>query len=98
MSVLLLEIKSDRRENDENKDLASIAFRHSGDQLWIIWLRSNYQQSNPADVTFTPMTVTAPNCDYGGEIKSVAAVDAYTVKFTLCASDVAFPAKMASLF
>ncbi|MEA5077568.1 MAG: ABC transporter substrate-binding protein [Anaerolineaceae bacterium] len=42
------------------------------------------------------MSVEAPDCNYGGEIKSVQAVDAYTVKFTLCAPDVSFPAKLTS--
>ena len=35
------------------------------------------------------------SCDYGGEIKSIEAVDDSTVKFTLCAPDVAFPSKAA---
>jgi peptide/nickel transport system substrate-binding protein len=34
-------------------------------------------------------------CAYGGEFKSIEAVDDMTVKFTLCAADVAFPSKMA---
>lgn len=34
-------------------------------------------------------------CAYGGEFKSIEAIDDYTVKFTLCYPDVAFPAKMA---
>ena len=46
--------------------------------------------------SYTPMKVAAADCSYGGEIKSVEAVDAYTVKFTLCTSDASFPAKMAS--
>lgn len=46
--------------------------------------------------SFSPMRVEAFDCSYGGEIKTVEAVDAYTVKFTLCSPDVAFPAKMAS--
>ncbi len=41
------------------------------------------------------MKVEAPDCDYGGEFKTFEAVDQYTVKFTLCAPDVAFPAKVA---
>lgn len=39
--------------------------------------------------------VEAPNCDYGGQIKSIEAVDAMTVKFTFCVPDPAFPAKAA---
>ncbi len=34
-------------------------------------------------------------CAYGGEFKSIEAVDDLTVKFTLCQPDVAFPAKVA---
>jgi len=45
---------------------------------------------------FNPKVVSAPDCGYGGEIKSVQAVDAYTVSFTLCQPDAAFAAKMAS--
>ena len=43
----------------------------------------------------TPMVVEAPNCDYGGILKSIAAVDAQTVVFTTCVPDPAFPAKAA---
>ena len=34
-------------------------------------------------------------CAYGGEIKSIEAVDDMTVKFSLCYPDPAFPAKAA---
>jgi peptide/nickel transport system substrate-binding protein len=37
----------------------------------------------------------APNCDYGGEFLKMEAVDEMTVRFTLCAPDVAFPSKAA---
>jgi ABC-type transport system substrate-binding protein len=36
-----------------------------------------------------------PECEYGGLIKSIEAVDDLTVKFTLCRPDVAFPSKVA---
>lgn len=52
-------------------------------------------QNKPAS-TYSPMKVEAPDCNYGGEIKSVEALDAYKVKFTLCAPDVSFPAKLTS--
>jgi len=45
----------------------------------------------PADL----MVVTAPDCDYGGLIKEIAAVDAQTVQFTMCVPDPAFPSKAA---
>jgi ABC-type transport system substrate-binding protein len=41
------------------------------------------------------LSLTAPSCDYGGEFASIAAVDASTVKFTLCYPDPAFPSKVA---
>ena len=41
------------------------------------------------------MVVTAPDCDYGGLIKEIAAVDASTVQFTMCVPDPAFPSKAA---
>lgn len=41
------------------------------------------------------ITYSAPNCDYGGEMLSIEAVDASTVKFTLCFPDPAFPSKAA---
>ncbi|CAG0934601.1 Periplasmic dipeptide transport protein [Thermoflexales bacterium] len=37
----------------------------------------------------------APDCEYGGLVKSIEAVDATTVKFTMCAPDPAFPSKVA---
>jgi ABC-type transport system substrate-binding protein len=40
-------------------------------------------------------SLVAPDCAYGGEFKSIEAVDANTVKFTLCFADPAFPAKVA---
>jgi ABC-type transport system substrate-binding protein len=41
------------------------------------------------------MSVSAPDCSYGGEFQTIEAVDAQTVKFTLCVPDPAFPAKVA---
>jgi peptide/nickel transport system substrate-binding protein len=37
----------------------------------------------------------APDCEYGGLVKSIEAVDDTTVKFTMCAPDPAFPSKVA---
>jgi len=39
--------------------------------------------------------VMANNCDYGGEIKGVRAIDRYTVEFELCNPDLTFPNKLA---
>jgi peptide/nickel transport system substrate-binding protein len=46
---------------------------------------------------FTPAKLAAPDCSYSkaAEFKSIEAVDQYTVKFTLCAPDPAFAAKIA---
>jgi len=44
---------------------------------------------------FEPMVVTSPDCDYGGLIKEIAAVDELTVQFTMCVPDPAFPSKAA---
>lgn len=41
------------------------------------------------------MVVSAPDCEYGGLIKEIAAVDSKTVKFTMCVPDPAFPTKAA---
>lgn len=49
----------------------------------------------PAMPEFVGDMYEAPDCDYGGIIKSIEAVDAYTVKFTLCVADPAFPSKIA---
>ncbi|MEN8171471.1 MAG: ABC transporter substrate-binding protein [Chloroflexota bacterium] len=42
-----------------------------------------------------PLSVAAENCDYGGKVKSIEAVDEFTVKFTMCKPDPAFPTKAA---
>lgn len=44
---------------------------------------------------FKPMSKAAADCSYGGEFKSIEAVDQNTVKFTLCFPDPAFPSKVA---
>jgi len=55
----------------------------------------------PAVATEAPMAayegmmVEAPDCEYGGEFKSIEAVDETTVKITLCVPDPAFPSKIA---
>ncbi len=41
------------------------------------------------------LSLSAPDCEYGGEFKSIEAVDTSTVKFTLCYPDPAFPSKVA---
>ncbi|KAA3658634.1 MAG: peptide ABC transporter substrate-binding protein [Chloroflexi bacterium] len=44
---------------------------------------------------FAPMSVAADNCDYGGKILSIIALDELTVEFNLCKPDPAFLAKVA---
>ena len=41
------------------------------------------------------MSYSADSCDYGGELESIEALDTYTVQFTLCFPDPAFPSKVA---
>jgi len=41
------------------------------------------------------MVVSAPDCDYGGLFKEIAAINPLTVQFTMCAPDPAFPSKVA---
>ena len=48
-----------------------------------------------APSTYDGLLVEAPDCEYGGEFKSIEAVDASTVKFTLCYPDPAFLSKVA---
>jgi len=55
------------------------------------------EEAAPAEeaAAFEPMVVTAPDCDYGGLIKEIAALDELTVQFSMCAPDPAFPSKAA---
>lgn len=46
-------------------------------------------------ITATDDLYAVSDCSYGGIMKSIEAVDATTVKFTLCQSDPAFPSKIA---
>ncbi|HSQ27858.1 MAG TPA: ABC transporter substrate-binding protein, partial [Anaerolineales bacterium] len=51
-------------------------------------------QDEPTAV-FEPFYFSAPDCEYGGLLKSIEAVDILTVKFTMCAPDPVFLAKVA---
>ena len=44
---------------------------------------------------FEPLSAEATDCSYGGEFKSIQAVDPLTVRFELCKPDVAFLEKIA---
>jgi len=61
-------------------------------------------EGTPTPEPITPITLvdtngllslSAPDCEYGGEFKSIEAVDESTVKFTLCFPDPAFASKVA---
>jgi peptide/nickel transport system substrate-binding protein len=47
------------------------------------------------EVKFAALKMEAPNCDYGGNFKTIETLDENTVKFTLCKPDPAFLAKIA---
>ncbi len=51
--------------------------------------------TEPPAPAFEGTSLAADSCDYGGEFKSIEAVDATTVKFTLCYPDPAFLSKVA---
>jgi len=44
---------------------------------------------------YVGMVITAPNCDYGGFISEIAALDEMTVQISMCVPDPAFPSKAA---
>ncbi len=44
---------------------------------------------------YKPLSIQAASCDYGGAFQAIEALDAYTVRFSLCAPDVAFQSKLA---
>jgi len=50
----------------------------------------------PVAAPFVGEKLAAPDCNYGGNIKSIEAIDELTVKFSFCASEPAFLAKVAS--
>lgn len=68
--------------------LASLALSACGPKAVV-------QTEGVTEKAFAPVKYEAPNCDYGGEFKSIEAVDESTVKFTLCVPDPAFPSKIA---
>jgi len=53
------------------------------------------QTEGLTEKAFAPVKVEAPDCSYGGEFKSIEAVDESTVKFSLCYPDPAFKSKIA---
>ncbi len=53
------------------------------------------EEAMTEEMAFEPMSVAAENCEYGGKILSIEAVDELTVQFNLCKPDPAFTAKIA---
>ena len=47
------------------------------------------------EVIFEPLSLSAPDCEYGGLFKSIEAVDELTVRFTMCAPEPGFLSKIA---
>lgn len=48
-----------------------------------------------AAFSFEGTSLVAPDCSYGGKIKSIVATDEHTATFTMCSADPAFEAKAA---
>jgi peptide/nickel transport system substrate-binding protein len=46
-------------------------------------------------IPFSPLSISAPDCSYGGIFKSIEALDEATVEFILCKPEVAFLSKVA---
>jgi peptide/nickel transport system substrate-binding protein len=53
--------------------------------------------TEPPAATYVTMKTEAPNCDYGGTLKSIESLDEFTVKFTFCGPEPAFLPKIASV-
>jgi peptide/nickel transport system substrate-binding protein len=53
------------------------------------------QAPTQAPAAYQGMSVSAKDCTYGGEFKTIEALDANTVKFSLCTPDPAFLSKVA---
>ncbi len=65
--------------------------------LFMLSIPAMAQDENPNMTTSDSglITYSAENCDYGGALLSIEAVDELTVRFTLCNPDPAFPSKAA---
>jgi peptide/nickel transport system substrate-binding protein len=53
------------------------------------------ETTTTAGPPYEGLSYSAPDCEYGGEFQTIEAVDALTVRFTLCYPDVAFRSKVA---
>ena len=75
-----------------NEGLEAVRASGDYDQIYNKWLALPEVSEEAAA---GEAMMSAPDCEYGGLIKSIEAVDELTVKFTLCSPDPAFPAKAA---
>lgn len=64
--------------------------------LIMVFISSCQAIPTPGNTDFTAQRLAAVNCNYGGLLSAVEAIDANTVRFTLCSPDPAFPVKMAN--
>ena len=79
-----------------NAGLAAIRADGTYDAIYATWFgASEAVAAAPAAPAMDLMSVSAPDCEYGGLFKSIEAIDDLTVKMTLCSPDVAFPSKVA---
>jgi len=84
-----------------NAGLANLKASGEYDSIYEKWfgMKPGAAAEAPAEggnqAVVTDTSYAAVNCDYGGLLKSIEALDDLTVKFTLCRSDVAFPSKVA---
>ena len=79
-----------------NAGLAAIRADGTYDAIYNTWFGTGEAAAAaPAAPAMDLMSLSAPDCEYGGQFKSIEAVDELTVKMTLCGPDVAFPSKVA---
>ena len=69
-----------------NAGLAAVKASGEYNRIWNRWFGVKRAELDP---------IVAADCDYGGKIKEIAALDRYTVQFTMCSPDPAFLAKVA---
>jgi ABC-type transport system substrate-binding protein len=62
----------------------------------MVFVASCQSLNTTGNVNFTAQRIAATNCNYGGILSSVEAIDADTVRFTLCSPDPSFPSKLAN--
>src|SRR5512137_1413088 len=84
-----MEFTATRRRQDMKKQVRLSAF------VFLAIMLAVGTVASAADPAWkAKYNTAAPDCTYGGEFKSIEAVDQYTVKFTLCTPDPAFLSKV----